>query len=60
MKKIQWNYPKGHKLRFSLGDLGILGLKIALLALKVMYWPYNSFCLINLSCNDYIYMRTII
>ena len=60
MKKVQLNYPKGHKLRFSLGNLEIFGLKIALLALKVMYWPNNQFREINLSCNDYIYMQTII
>ena len=60
MKKVQTNYPNSHKLGFSLGDLGILGLKIALLALKVMYWSYNSFLLINLSCPDHIHIRAII
>ena len=46
MKKVKWTCSK---FKNRVAHLGILGLKIALLALKVMPWPYNSACMLILS-----------
>ena len=57
MKKVKWTCSKFEN---RVAHLGILGLKIAILALKVMHWPNNPFREINLSCLVYIHIITII
>ena len=57
MKKVKWTCSKFEN---RVAHLGILGLKIALLALKVMQWPYNSACMLVLSSPHCTHMRSII
>ena len=46
MKKVKWTCSKFEN---RVAHLGILGLKIALLALKVTYWPNSQLSMFNLS-----------